>query len=242
MLEIFCCELHAVGADALARYRELLSAEELERLAAFRRENAAQAYLVSRALLRTVLAEQLGCTPQSLQFARDVHDKPYLVPAADGRCALHFNLSHSEDWIALAISDAPVGVDVESSARNNNILGIAKRFFAPAESESLNALPEDARAEKFCELWTVKEACVKWSGLGIGRALAGVGVAIEGGRIALNLRADIAAFGAARALLFALTPSVRLAVVGERVDSFAIYRRVPLGLSALIPGVPLAQS
>jgi 4'-phosphopantetheinyl transferase len=237
MLEIFCCELSAVDADLLASYRDLLSPDECARLAAFRRERAAQTYLVSRALLRSVLAEKLNRAPQSLQFARDANDKPQLVGYP-----LHFNVSHSEAWIALAVGAAAVGIDVETSDRRNNILGIAKRYFPRAEFELLSAMPEPERAQKFCELWTVKEACVKWSGLGIGLAIAGVGVAIDAGRIALDLRADVAAFGAARAQLFALTPHIRLAAVSANIDDCLLQQRVPLGAYAPLPHALLARS
>lgn len=241
MLDIFCCELRAIDASLLRRYRDLLSDDERERLQTFRRESATQTFLASRALLRTVLGEKLGVAPQSLRFIRDDNDKPQLAPVnGEQSHALHFNVSHSEDWVALAVGTAPVGVDIETSDRRNNILGIARRFFQPQEFELLNALPDAQRAEKFCELWTVKEACVKWSGLGVGRAIAGVGVSIDTGRITLGLRADVAAFGAPHAVLFAPAPSIRLAVVSTDIDNAVLTHRVPLGDAQRLDAEPLA--
>lgn len=236
MLDIFCCELRAVDAESFERYRELLSDDERARLASFRRESAARAFLASRALLRTALAERLGVAPQALRFVRDANDKPQLVGQP-----LHFNVSHSEAWVALAVSDvAAIGVDIETSARRNDILGVARRFFQPREFEWLNALPQAQRAEKFCELWTLKEACVKWSGLGIGRAIAGVGVDIADGAIALHLRRDIAPDMTPGAALFALTPQVRLAAVGE-VSDWRLLQSEPLQGVRPLALAPLAR-
>lgn len=238
MLDIFCCPLADVDATLLKSYRDFLSDDERERLLLFKREAAAQTFIVSRALLRTVLAERVGCTPQSLRFERDANDKPQLADYL-----LQFNLSHSDGWIALAVSaEGAVGVDIETSVRRNNILGIAKRFFLPDEFEMLTALPECARAEKFCELWTVKEACVKWSGLGIGRALAGVGVRIDNGVIALSLRDDVAGGLRPQAVLLGPTPALRLAVVGTWRNGLRLMHKVPLVSAQPLPWQPLART
>ncbi|MET0377983.1 MAG: 4'-phosphopantetheinyl transferase superfamily protein [Spongiibacteraceae bacterium] len=245
MPDLFCCPLHDVDDALLVRYRELLSADEQQRLPLFKREAAAQTFIVGRALLRTLLAAQLGCAPQSLRFIRDANDKPQLAPAmAGGSCPLQFNLSHSDDWIALAVStDSAVGVDIETSVRHNNILGIAGRYFPREEFELLRAMPETQRAEKFCALWTVKEACVKWSGLGIGRALAGVGVQIDSGVIALVLRPDIAQPAQTPdAVLYALTPQIRLAAVGDFARGVTLQKYVPLVGAEKLALTPLARS
>lgn len=217
MPEIYCCPLPEVDAALLASYGAVLSDDERQRQLRFTREPAARTFVVGRALLRTVLAERLGCTPQSLRFTRDANDKPQLAfLVTEGHSTLQFNLSHSNDWIVLAVSEVgAVGIDIETSLRGTDILGIARRYFPRAEFELLSALPQPQRAPTFCELWTIKEACVKWSGLGIGRALAGVGVQIDNGVIALDLRADIATPGPApQALLYAPAATLRLAVVG----------------------------
>lgn len=233
MLELYCCELSAVDADLRERCRDLLNDDEQRRLQSFRRDEAAHAFVVARALLRSVLAEKLGCEPRSLRFIRDANDKPQLAGAA-----LHFNVSHGGGWAVLAVSEAPVGVDIETSQRNTNLLGIARRFFQPAEYELLKALPDDARAQMFYELWTLKEACVKWCGLGIGRAIAGVGVAIVDGAITWTLRSDIAPDAAPGALLFAVAPAIRLAAVGD-VGDWRLRKIVPLQAPQSLPAALL---
>jgi phosphopantetheine--protein transferase-like protein len=234
-MEVFCCALNAVDDAACAAQ---LTAAECERLPRFRVDAARRGFIASRALLRSVLAAKTGIAPARLEFVRDADDKPQL---ADG--SWHFNLSHCREWAVLAVSTAgPVGVDVEQCDRSNDIDGIARRFFQRDEADWLQSLPPSQRAEKFCELWTLKEAAVKWCGLGISRALAGIGVQVEAGRIALTLREDIACRGLPSAWLFAPTPKVRLAVIGSADESVQLHRWMPgrdvesLGLVSLAQG------
>lgn len=56
-----------------------------------------------------------------------------------------------------AVSDAPVGVDIELPRQNSARL--AKRFFTPDEASVCHS---DAQ---FCRLWTLKESYIKLRGL-----------------------------------------------------------------------------
>lgn len=73
-------------------------------------EKRKQSLLVGRALLKLALAN-LGFMKleQSLpQIAYTALNKPYFVDVP-----VHFNLSHSHDFIALAVGDRPQGLDLE---------------------------------------------------------------------------------------------------------------------------------
>lgn len=87
--------------------------------------------------------------------------KPVFLERQD----VHFNLSHSGDYVALAFGDAPLGVDIERVRRAN--LTLAKRFFAGEEYADLTGRPEEERADLFCRMWTGKEAVAKASGKGL---------------------------------------------------------------------------
>lgn len=149
--------LHSIGA--------LLTPEEQDRMARFRHEHDRTLFLLSRGLMRTVLASYLGCRCQDVRFAANNFGKPILH--AD-HTPLHFNLTHSRGAAALAISGGhEVGIDVEQRERHVEFLGLAERFFAPAEARHLKQLSEDRRGDAFFAIWTLKEAFVK----GIGRGL-----------------------------------------------------------------------
>ncbi len=86
------------------------------------------------------------------------HGKPSL---ADGRA--HFNLSHSDHCIAVAVSDRAVGIDIEELKPHKNRL--ADRICSPAEREALSL--SSAPTHELIRLWCAKEAVGKQLGTGL---------------------------------------------------------------------------
>jgi 4'-phosphopantetheinyl transferase len=87
-----------------------------------------------------------------------------------------YNLSHSGQYAVCIIGDTPVGIDVEG--RRPFRLNVAKRFFSPQECEWIMEPVNDAQEEqdkrkeqRFFRLWTLKEAYVKATGIGIGKGI-----------------------------------------------------------------------
>lgn len=111
-------------------------------------------HAAAHGLKRLVLAALRDCPPGGLALRRDRGGKPRLQPAA-----LHFNLSHSGDWVVLAVSRrGPVGIDIEASdpQRAANVL---RRVAHPNDPARLLARPRT--------LWAAKEALTKGVGLGL---------------------------------------------------------------------------
>lgn len=210
-LEVLCCPTAVVDARLLAEYEALLSRDEFERLGGFRSPAAAKEFLIGRALLRSALGERLRRLPAGLRFTRDPDGKPQLE-GEPGH--LHFNLSHSRDWVVLALSNfGEVGVDVEHHERTNNLQGIAGRFFSAAENLGLDALADAPRRQRFFELWTIKEAYVKALGRGIATALAGTDIRyLSNSEIALYLSGAACIREPAMCWHYQLTPDNSLAV------------------------------
>ncbi len=112
------------------------------------------------------------------EIARTERGKPY-APALAG---LDFNLSHARDHVLIAIArNQPLGVDLERVDRRIEIVDLARRYFARAEADALEALAEAARAAAFLRLWTCKEAVLKAIGEGLSFGLD---------RVAFTLAAD----------------------------------------------------
>lgn len=186
-IDILCCPLSEVDDALLAQYENLLSEEELARLRSFRALNAAKEFVVGRALLRTALAERLQCDARALRFTKNEEGKPSLsFPGANW----HFNLTHSHDWVALALCEgASVGIDIESYKRRNNLPGIAKRFFSDAENVQLDSCKPDKWLDYFFAVWTLKEAHAKALGCGLPKILpcSSIGVNLTAGTIDFTL-------------------------------------------------------
>lgn len=103
-------------------------------------------------LLQFALSEAGISTPLQ-HITEDSLGKPRLTDRED----IHFSISHSGHWAVCAVSDRPVGVDVERPRCSPEV---ARRFFHPDE-----LLSEDPVF--LTRLWTAKEAFVKALGLGL---------------------------------------------------------------------------
>lgn len=145
-----------------------LSLEEQKRAARFSKPEDRQRYLMSHAALRRILASYLACPPQDLIFSSNEYGKPFLsYPHGRQHRPVHFSLSHSGEYAALAFSaSSPVGIDIEKVRSSVKSLAIAERFYHPEEAGRLASLPSQARTSYFFQLWTLREAFLK--GLGTG--------------------------------------------------------------------------
>ena len=76
---------------------------------------------------------------------------------------LHFSISHAKGLCAMALSDAPVGIDLQDTEAFDRIdlLRFATRFLAPDE---YGVFLEEPTKEQLCRIWTRKEALAKLLG------------------------------------------------------------------------------
>ncbi len=137
-----------------------LSAAEQMTLSAMKLPFAARRFESTRKLLRYLLGAYLQC-PDG-QIEKTDQGKPFLPEFP----AFHFNITHSKELIMIALSQGPVGVDLER-VRKLNVLPIAKRFFSPEELLFLEEEDQEQNQQTFFKLWTAKEAALKANGGGI---------------------------------------------------------------------------
>lgn len=175
--------LHAVLCEA-----------EQKKAARFHRECDRQSSIVARGALRLLLSGYTGIPADELVFQYSENGKPFLVSTASSRlqeergrqgCPPHeiaFNVSHSGDWVVLAIGrNRNIGVDVEKIRREMDVMSIASRYFTPEET-ALIEQAEDPHAV-FFNLWSRKEAYVKAIGSGLFRELSSFSVPIIGNEL-----------------------------------------------------------
>ena len=147
----------------------LLSKSEVQKVQRYRHPQGQHDALITRLFIRSVLALYTEQDAQDLQFAITAHGKPELCNSS---LPIRFNLSHSNNLIICAVClNHDIGCDVESLARKINIESIAKRYFSAHEYQSLQMLSPAAQKTRFFEYWTLKEAFVKATGLGISQGL-----------------------------------------------------------------------
>ena len=157
-VHVYLAEL-AGPADAA-----VLDEEERTRAARFAFESDRRRYVAAHAALRGILSRYLGCGPREVCYRAGPRGKPALA----GGGGPEFNMSHSGDLALYAVAAGrAVGVDVERVRPEVALELTEARFFTPAETEALLALPTDARARAFFSVWTRKEACLKTTGEGL---------------------------------------------------------------------------
>ena len=183
---------HALAADEVHVWRArvshcetcldelaaLLTAEERRRAARFHFAIDRARCILGRALVRLVLGHHLRCPSDALMFEYNAFDKPGVVGAAD----LQFNISHSGEWLLIALAyGRALGVDVERMRADMATSEIAARFFSPTECFALASLPAQMQCEAFFDCWTRKEAYLKARGDGLSLPLAQFDVAFGPG-------------------------------------------------------------
>jgi 4'-phosphopantetheinyl transferase len=148
----------ALDEIPLAPALELLSRAELERAGRIRCNDYRAQVVKARALLRLMLARLTGQSPKSFEFEEGVGRPPRLRV---NPWKLSFSVSHSGDQIAVAVSSAPIGIDIEGLETDGDWQAVAETCFHPSERELLQGLGGAAAREAFIEIWTRKEAYLK---------------------------------------------------------------------------------
>jgi 4'-phosphopantetheinyl transferase len=179
-VQLWRVDLEAIGSEE-ARWKQVLSADELTRAARFHFSRDRQHFVAARALLRTILASYMAIDPAAVSFSYSKKEKPSLGPA-QAASGIRFNLTHSGGVALLAFTRGrDVGVDVENIRNNFELEAIARRFFSPHEQSQLFALAPEARVEAFFRCWTRKEAYIKATGDGLSLPLSQFDVSLAAG-------------------------------------------------------------
>ena len=117
-------------------------------------------HLSGEEFVRDILGEYLAMDGLRLKFGYGPYGKPFLEDFSD----IHFNISHTSGAIICAVSDRPVGVDIEKKRKID--LRLISRFFSKNEKDYV-LLGNSGQDERFTRIWTMKEAYVKFTGKGL---------------------------------------------------------------------------
>ena len=136
----------------------LLSDERRERVMRYRNEGDRKRSAAAYILLCKALSEEYGIEEKPL-FAYGEHGKPIIV----GHEEIHFNLSHCRQAAVCVLSDEEIGVDIEEIRRFRPSL---VDYTMNDAQRQMIAAAEHPEVE-FIRLWTMKEALLKLTGLGL---------------------------------------------------------------------------
>jgi 4'-phosphopantetheinyl transferase len=128
-------------------------------LARFRRQVDRERGVLGDVLTRTLVAAVAGIRPSAVRVEREASGRP-TVAAVDG---IHVSISHAGSWVASAVAQAPIGIDVEA------VRPVSRAVLGEAGGASLPVV----------DAWTAKEAYLK---------MVGTGLAIDPGAVRLARR------------------------------------------------------
>lgn len=146
--------------------RSVLSKKRICRIDEIKKETAKRLSAGAELMLVNAVRKKLPYAAVPVEYETGEYGKPYFI----GIDNAYFSLSHSGNVAICALTDAPVGVDVQSERRPN--MALAKRFFSEIEYKAVDSEPEIM----FNRIWTRKEAAAKADGRGIAIGLRSLDV------------------------------------------------------------------
>ncbi len=160
MIKLYYVELNdVVDAEVFKQLLTFVSKNKYEQIKRFHFDIDKKLSLYSEILVRTIVYKELNIFNREIIFYKNKYGKPYLKNHSD----FHFNLSHTRNAIIAAIADKPIGIDIEKIRVAD--AKIAKRFFTESEVAYIIKARIDMD-KRFYEVWTKKEAYIKFMGKG----------------------------------------------------------------------------
>ncbi len=155
--------------------RQLLSTLERARADRYRFDADRNLFVACRASLRRILGQRMNIPPGEVPVATDPLGKPFVADLG-----FHFSVSHSSGKGLIAVSQEPVGIDVEPVRLMSDASAVAKRFFTSTEQTAILRFEEqDQISRRFLMCWTLKEALLKARGVGLSGSLTDFSVDID---------------------------------------------------------------
>lgn len=134
---------------------ENVSQQRREYALRYRHEHDQRLCLAAYRLLMRALKQEYGID-EAPEFIHENHGKPLLPGHPD----IHFSLSHCHEAVACALSDHPIGIDIETTGHYS--IEVARRVMNDDEIRQIEA---SAQPEvTFTRLWTMKESLFKLTG------------------------------------------------------------------------------
>ncbi len=157
-------DLDQLNNETLEWCMQHLPEERKVRALRYRREIERKLSVVSYLLLIYALQKEFNLSYPTIAYTDT--GKPYLPNYPD----IHFNISHCPQGCVCAVSDKPIGVDIQDVRHFSQ--DIANRC---CSTEELRLLAQSADpAACFTQMWSMKESYLKMTGEGIAQSLPAI--------------------------------------------------------------------
>lgn len=138
--------------------------------------------LFGEVMTRHQSSQYLETTTNNISFDYNAYGKPFLSNEKN----LHFNLSHSGEYVVTCFSSSNIGIDIEV-IRPVDLQMVISNFTTP-EINYVQGLTSDGQIHRFFEIWTRKESLLKNIGKGLSIPLDSFSVVknLKGNYVLLN--------------------------------------------------------
>ena len=183
-MRIYALHIKELFATDVEKWsRDIVSIRIYEKIKRLKFMDDKKRTLAGELLARYALVLEKQIPKTEIIFDVYENGKPYCTSFPK----MHFNISHSGSWVVCAVSDRPIGIDIEKVGLAD--MQIARRFFTKYEYQYLQR--QENQAEVFYKLWTLKESYIKYTGQGLTVPLNSFEFEFCDGSILLKDREDL---------------------------------------------------
>lgn len=162
MIQIYSFYINDFATLSISDYlTTLISKERVNKIKNLRKSEDKIRSLYSELLIRYALKEKFNLAVEDIKFIKNRFSKPLLL----GYENIHFNLSHCGHWIVCAVSDSPIGIDIEKIESGDS--RFIEEVLHYKEIEYLTRFEANEKNTKYYTLWCLKEAYGKYMGVGL---------------------------------------------------------------------------
>lgn len=159
-VHVYACDIYILD---MAPFWSLLTKEELAKAGAFRQKTDAHRFITGRFAAKKLLGYYSAIDVAGIIIKPGENGKP-VAETKSGKGLPSFNISHSGNKVLVAVSNDPVGIDVEQ-VKNVELKTLAEAVFSSKELDLFRTA--DNSVNMFYQLWTRKEALLKNIGIGL---------------------------------------------------------------------------
>lgn len=147
----------------ISHFVSTLSEDEYKKAYSFKFSKDQQYFIMARGVLRCLLGKYLKTIPKNIEIVYGPWGKPYV----SAKQFLHFNLSHSRDYVLYAFTRSyEVGIDLEYINATFDVDSVVMNILCSEEFNYWNNINQSDKIKTFFKIWVCKEAFLKASGQG----------------------------------------------------------------------------
>ncbi len=153
---------------AKERYVECLESvgeQQKKQILKYKYEADRMRALYGKIMIRELLEKKFHLRKEEQIIERTSYGKPYISNLNN----IHFNISHSGDWVLCGVGENELGLDIEYIGKYHK--DIVERYFTTQEIFYLESLTENEKQRHFYYLWSLKESFLKCNGKGLSMPL-----------------------------------------------------------------------